>query len=227
MYLRYNRLRHHATRKLNRVYSRCSRMYANFVFTCPSTMTSGHFALRVFEPSPYLSSMSTGRSLSSFVQCSMLCLTLSPVNMIPTWGSSGDSCSCLAPKCFDNAMWCSARTRLDIREMSIRLMNESSWSGGRCGELRERPSDKFGMTVALCTSKKCLRMERTIIAQLLIQKVRQKVAKRFIFNQIIDDRISPESNRTIRMWHSAEEDHNTSQKQTSTTRMDGTSAVLS
>jgi hypothetical protein len=40
-----------------------------------------------------------------------------------------------------------------MRETSIRRMKESSWSGGRKGEDKERPRERFGITIALGVSK--------------------------------------------------------------------------
>ena len=60
-------------------------------------------------------------------------------------------------------MWCSASTRRDIRETSMRCMNESSRSGSRYGEDRERPSERLGMTALLgCRHQKPAGSEETV-----------------------------------------------------------------
>jgi hypothetical protein len=49
----------------------------------------------------------------------------------------------------ESAMWCSTSTRRDIRETSMRRMNASNSSGGKCRDERDMPSERLGMTVAL------------------------------------------------------------------------------
>lgn len=46
----------------------------------------------------------------------------------------------------ERLIWCSARTRLDIRDTSILCMNASKRSAARYGEERDSPNERFGIT---------------------------------------------------------------------------------
>lgn len=114
-------------------------------------MTSGQPAAGTPGHAP---SASGGRARSSAAQWSMLRRTLRPVKMMPTCGSPEDSRP--RPACMsESAMWCSVRTRREMRETSMRRMKASSWSEGRCGEARERPRERLGMTDTLKGDCEC------------------------------------------------------------------------
>ena len=133
----------------SRTYSKCSFMYANFVSPCPSTITSGQALCT--SPSPH------GRSLNSRAHFSTLLRAFSPVKMMPTCGSISSCWRVLVVRsawCSVSAMWCSARTRREMRETSMRRMNASNSSGGRCGDARDRPRERSGITAELHHSQR-------------------------------------------------------------------------
>jgi hypothetical protein len=134
-------------------------MYANFVDTCPSITTGGHRISRLpLAPSSPTNTTRSGLSRSKSTHLRMLLAMSNSVEIIPTCSvlflsTARSRCSGLdTEKSLDSAMWCSARTRRDIRETSMRLMNASSSSGGRYGEDSESPSESAGMTAALRTA---------------------------------------------------------------------------
>lgn len=120
-------------------------MYANFVSTWPSTMTSDHGVL-LRGPLKASSSLSYGRLRRYSVHLSMHSFTFNPVQIMPTLSFASGESSFRALTVLFSAMWCSANTLLDILETSILRMNASSRSGRMYGDESDMPRDRFGMT---------------------------------------------------------------------------------
>lgn len=132
-------------------HSNWSRIYANFVSTWPSMITSGQFICT--EVSGSEKTTFRGFALSKFAQLSIQSFGLSSVLIIPTWSLLSvlfeRALFLLRRKSSVRAIWCSASTRLEMREISIRVINASSCSGERWCEESERPRAKEGMIAAL------------------------------------------------------------------------------
>ena len=133
-----------------KTYSNWSRMYANLVSRCPSIITSGQFIwVDVSEP---MNTTLRGFALSNSTHLSIHSFGLSSVLIIPTWSLIlvfVDALVLLCRKSSVRAMWCSASTRLEIREMSMRVTKASSCSGERWCEESERPNANEGIIAAL------------------------------------------------------------------------------
>ena len=119
-------------------------MYANLISGCPSMVTSDH-GMSLTGPPRSSPSAWHGRCWRYLAHLRIRSFTLSPVAIMPTLSRVrfGPLCSRMD---LVSAMWCSASTRRDIRETSIRRMNESRRSGRRYGEDRDMPSERFGIT---------------------------------------------------------------------------------
>lgn len=192
--------------KKAKAYSNWSRMYANFASPWPSTRTCGHSCLAcLFSGSEYITLRGFDRS--KVAHFSMLSAGFMSVCMMPTRCASRVLAFCL--KSSVRAIWCCAKTRREIRDTNIRLMNASSWSGSRYGEDRERPRTRDGIMEALRTDYQNQRKMVVDPNLLFIEYSPKKLAEFYIFGHGSNRRKGTESSlcnwasKSIQRWRGA------------------------